>query len=134
MVTTIFNTSCINTYTHRNKPKRTLTFDRTIAPKRKTLTPTKLHFQTSKQDSLKAFGFRENVPTKSNYIPQLPIDNSAQINIRQMKLFDTNEYKGDKLTTLTSNHIRIFYMNINGLELGKGGHSLLQLCLTLKEK
>ena len=25
-------------------------------------------------------------------------------------------------------------MNINGLELGKGGHSLLQLCLTLKEK
>ena len=25
-------------------------------------------------------------------------------------------------------------MNINGTELGKGGHSLLQLCLTLKEK
>ena len=25
-------------------------------------------------------------------------------------------------------------MNINGLKLGQGGHSLLQLCLTLKEK
>ena len=38
------------------------------------------------------------------------------------------------MNRLDPNHIRIFYMNINGLKLGQGGHSLLQLCITLKEK
>ena len=38
------------------------------------------------------------------------------------------------MTCPDPNHIRIFYMNINGLKLGQGGHSLLQLCITLKDK
>jgi len=54
--------------------------------------------------------------------------------IQLIEPFDTNEFKGDKMTRLDPNHIRIFYMNINGLKLGQGGHLLLQLCLTLKEK
>ena len=54
--------------------------------------------------------------------------------IHQIEIFDTNEFKGDKLTLLNPKHIRIFYMNINGLKIGKGGHSLLQLWLTLKKK
>ena len=97
------------------------------------MTPTKLQFQTTKQDTLKACGFREKVPTNSHHIPHLPIDSPTQTNIHPIKLFDTNESKGDKLTTLNPNHIEIFYMSINGLELGKGGHSLLQICLTIKE-
>ena len=51
-----------------------------------------------------------------------------------MTPFDTNASKGDTLNILNLNHIRIFYMKINGLELGKGGHSLLQQFLTLQEK
>ena len=73
-------------------------------------------------------------PSQSHHIPQLPIDKTTQTTIHQIELFDTNEFKGEKLTLLNPNHIRIFYMHINGLELGKGGHILLQLCLTLKEK
>ena len=57
-----------------------------------------------------------------------------QPSIQQIGPFDTNEFKVDELTWIDLNHIRIFYMNINGLKLGQGGHSLLQLCLTLKEK
>ena len=87
---TITNTSRLNAYTHNNKPKRTLTFDRTIAPKRETLTPTMIQFPTTKQDSLKSFGFCEKVPTNSHHIPQLPIDKTTQTNIHQIKPFDTN--------------------------------------------
>ena len=54
--------------------------------------------------------------------------------IQHIESFDTNEFKGDELTWLDQNHIRIFYMNMNGLKLGQGGHSLLQLCLSVKEK
>ena len=44
-----------------------------------------------------------------------------QLPIHQKEPFDTNEFKGDKLILLDPNHIRIFYMNINGLKLGQGG-------------
>ena len=54
--------------------------------------------------------------------------------IQHIEPIDTNEFKGDKMTCIDPNHIRIVYMNINGLNLGQGGHLLLQLCLTLKEK
>ena len=64
----------------------------------------------------------------------IPIDKTMQPSIQDIETFDTNEFKDDKLILLDPNHIRIFYMNINGLKLGQGGHSLLQLCLTLKEK
>ena len=69
-----------------------------------------------------------------NQIPQKSTDNTTQTKIQNQTPFDTTESKGDSLNILDPNHIRIFYMNINGLELGKGGHSLLQLCLTLKDK
>ena len=111
-----------------------MTFDRTITPKRKPITPNKIIFQTTKQDSLKAFGFREKPQTKPNQLPQQPTHNTTQTKIQDLKPFDTNESKGDTLNILNPNHIRIFYMNINGIELGKGGHSLLQLCVTLKSK
>ena len=98
------------------------------------ITPTKIYFQTNKQDSLKSFGFREKIQTKPNQIPQQPTDNTIQTKIQNLPPFDKTESKEDSQNILNSNHIRIFFMNINELELGKGGHSLLQLCLTLKEK
>ena len=82
----ITNTSRLNSYTHNNKPKRALNFDRTIAPKRKTLTPIKLYAQTTKQDSLTAF-FRAKVPTPSHHIPVLPIDKITQPPIYQIEFF-----------------------------------------------
>ena len=130
----VSNTSWLNAYTNNNTTKRTSTFDRKIDPKRKSTTPTKIHFQTTKQDSLKSFGLREKIQTKANQLPQQPTDNTAQSKIQNLTPFDTNESKGDTLNILNPNHIRIFYMNINELELGKRGHWLLQLCLTLKEK
>ena len=81
-----------------------------------------------------AFGFREKISTKLNHILQLLIDTTTQSKTQQLKPLNTNESKGDKLITLNPNHIQMFYMNINGLELGKGGDSMLQLHLTYKEK
>ena len=130
----ISNTSRINAYTQNNKTKRRLTFDRTITPKRKISTPTKPHVFTAKKDSLTAFGFRAKVTTRSNHIHQPPLHSTLQPPIQHIEPFDTNEFKGDKMTRIDPNHITIFYMNINGLKLGQGGLSLLQLCLTLKEK
>ena len=130
----ISNTSRITAYIHNNKPKRTLTLDRTIPSKRKILTPTKLHVLTTKQDSLTAFRFRAKVTTPSHNINAIPIDKTRQHLIQDIKPFDTNEFKGDKLILLDPNHIRIFYINSNGIKLGQGGNSLLQLSLTLKEK
>ena len=111
-----------------------MTFDRTITPKRKILTPTKIHILTTKQDSLTTFGFWAKVTTPSNNINAIPIDKTMQPPIQHIEPFDTNEFKGNKLIFLDPNHIRIFYMNSNGLKLGQGGHSLLQLCLALEEK
>ena len=130
----ISNTSRLNAYTNNTTTKRTLTFDRTISPKRKVITPTKIHFQTIKQDSLISFGFREKIQTKPNQLPHQPTNNTTQSKIQNLTPFDTKESKGDTLDILNPNHIRTFYIDINGLELGKGRHSLLQLCLTLKEK
>ena len=50
------------------------------------------------------------------------------------KITITNEFKGDRLTTLNLNHIRIVYINIIGLDIGIGDHFLLKLCQTLQEK
>ena len=38
-----------------------------------------------------------------------------------------NEYKGNKLTQFNPEHIRLFYININGVDTGKGKHTLVQL-------
>ena len=86
------------------------------------------------QDSQTAFGFSAKIAPPLNHFQYPPIDSTLQQPIQHNTPFDTNEFKGDKIQCLDPNHIRIFYMNINGLKLGRGGHSLLQLCLTLKEK
>ena len=56
---TIAKTSRLNTYTNKKKSTRQLNYDRTITPKRKFTTPIKTKPQSTKQDTLKSFGFRE---------------------------------------------------------------------------
>ena len=98
------------------------------------LKPTKPRVFTTKQDRLTAFGFQAKVATPLTNSQQPPLHKTLQPPIQHIEPFDTNEFKGDKMNRLDPNHIRIFYMNINGLKLGQGGHSLLQLYITLKEK
>ena len=45
-----------------------------------------------------------------------------------------NERQGDIMTTKCKEHVRLFYININVLDLSKKGHSWLQLCLSFEEK
>ena len=121
------NNSRINLYTQTNQTRKILTVDRTITPKRKILTPTKPRLLTTKQDDLTAFGFRAKIATPSPKNQQPQLSNTLQTPIQKIEPFATNEFKGDRMNKHDPNHIRIFYMNINGLKLGQGGHSLLQL-------
>ena len=58
----------------------------------------------------------------------------SQTYLTPTKELKENEPKGDITITNYEDYIRIFYININGLDLSKKGHSWLQLCLSLEEK
>ena len=60
--------------------------------------------------------------------------NTIQATLESLQESQRNEYFGDKLTTKTNENLRITSLNINGLDFGKGEHSLLQLCLNLQDK
>ena len=51
-----------------------------------------------------------------------------------IKELKDNEPQGDIMIQKSEDFIRIFYININGLDLSKKGHSWLQLCQSLEEK
>ena len=101
----ISNNYRLKIYTNNNTTKRTLTFDRTTDQKKKSITPTKINFQTTKQDNLKSFGFREKTQNKSNQILQQSTDNTTQTKIQHLTPFDTTESKGDSLNILNTNLI-----------------------------
>ena len=60
--------------------------------------------------------------------------NTIQAILESFQESQRNEYFGDKLTTKPNENLRIVSLNINGIDLGKGEHSLLQLCLNLQDK
>ena len=60
--------------------------------------------------------------------------NTIRATLHSTQESQRNDYFGDKLTTKPTEHLRIISLNINGLDLGKGEHSLLQLCLNLQDK
>ena len=60
--------------------------------------------------------------------------NTIQATLKSTQESQRNEYFGDKLTTKPNENLRIISLNINGLDLGKGEHSLLQLCLNLQDR
>ena len=61
-------------------------------------------------------------------------ENTIQITLDSLQESQKNEYFGDRLTTKPTENLRIISLNINGLDLGKDDHSLLQLCLNLQDK
>ena len=80
---------------------------------------------------LQKFGFKGKATTsKQKYSSEPKQDTQMEINIE----ITNNTSYGDKLNTIHPNSLRIFYININGMDIGKSDHSLLQLCQTLKSK
>ena len=80
---------------------------------------------------LQKFGFKGKATTsKQKYSSEPKQDTQMEINTE----ITNNTSHGDKLNTIHPNSLRIFYININGMDIGKSDHSLLQLCQTLKSK
>ena len=61
-------------------------------------------------------------------------ENTIQATLECLQESQKNNYIGDKLTTKPNENLRVISLNINGLDLGKGKNSLLQLCLNLQDK
>ena len=51
--------------------------------------------------------------------------NTIQVTLESLQESQRNEYFGDKITTKPNENLRIISLNISGLDLGKGEHSLL---------
>ena len=62
------------------------------------------------------------------------IETTIQPILESLQKSQRNDYFGDKLSTKPIENLRIIYLNINGLDLGKGEHFLLQLCSNLQDK
>ena len=84
---------------------------------------------------MNAFGFKK--VTKVNDHQQDILknnENTIRPTVESLQETQRNEYFGDKLTIKPTENLRIISLNINGLDLGKGENSLLQLCLNLQDK
>ena len=72
------------------------------------------------------FGFKRD---QKVHDPQKDIfttnGNTIQTTLENLQESQRNEYFGDKITTKPNENLRIISLNINGLDLGKGEHSLL---------
>ena len=96
---------------------------------------TNMHKSTKnkpQQQRLQTFGCRRKLSNWTE-LKQQQNNNSIQKSLNNTKVLKDNNYQGDKLTQLISKHIRIFYININGTDSGRGDHTLIQLCQHLKE-
>ena len=67
-------------------------------------------------------------------IHPLELNNYTQLDINQKIKLESNEYKGDILNPIEVGSFRIYYININGIDLDLGEYSLLQVCKTLNKK
>ena len=77
---------------------------------------------------LQKFGFKGKANiSKQKYSSAPKQDIQMEINT---EITDKTSHE-DKLYTSHPNSLRIFYININGMDLGKSDHSLLQLCQTI---
>ena len=84
------------------------------------------------QKGLQTFGFKYTSKNQSQSTKRQQT-NSIQASIHSTTKLTENTYKGDKLTKLNSSHIRLFYINSNGIDSGRGDHTLIQLCQHLKK-
>ena len=58
---------------------------------------------------------------------------STQQIIYHTNEIQTNDYRGECLPKLIKNNIKIYYMNINGIDLRNGYHTMLKLCHSLNK-
>ena len=81
------------------------------------------------------FGFKQ-VTKVNNHQQEISKtnENTIQPTLESLQKTQRNKYFGDKLTIKPTENLRIISLNINGLDLGKGEHSPLQLCLNLQDK
>ena len=84
------------------------------------------------QHGLETFGFKYTSKNQTKSTQQQQ-NKPIQTSIDNTTTLTKNTHKGDKLTKLNPNHIRLFYININGTDSGRGDHTLIQLCQRLKE-
>ena len=87
------------------------------------------------QKKMTGFGLKcaKNIHTHQKDIFTIN-ENTIQPTLERLQESQKNEYFGDRLTTKPNENLRILSLNINGLGLGKGKHSLLQVCLNLQDK
>ena len=89
----------------------------------------------SKQQKMTGFGFKSS---QKFHDPQKDIfttnGNTIQSTLESLQESQRNDYFGNKLNIKPSESLRIISLNINGLDLDKGEHSLLQPCLSLQDK
>ena len=86
----------------------------------------KQKIKCTKQNTLKKYGFNQKIAkiiTPRNKEEK----ETMQTQLDTTNIHYDNIFKGDKISTLTKDCIRIFYLNINGINLKKGAHSLMQL-------
>ena len=86
----------------------------------------------SKQNMLKQFGFKQTI-TKIIAPKTKETNEIVQTQIDSTNIHHNNTFKGNKISTLDKDCIRIFYLNINGINFKKEAHLLVQLYLNLKE-
>ena len=92
-----------------------------------------LNPQTIKQKNqllLNTFEVKHIKVMKKTVLNKTPI--YAQRTLEEPPL-TINDYQRDNPKDFNQKDIRIFYININGLDIGNDNHSLLQLCNTLKK-
>ena len=88
-----------------------------------------------KQQKMTGFGFKYDQKAHDSQKDIFTTNgNTIQTTLKSTQESQRNEYFGDKLTTKPNGNLRIISLNINGLDLGKGEHSLLQLCPNLQDK
>ena len=93
--------------------------DATILTPRKRITSINLQKDT-KQKEFKKYLFNHQFKINHNNVKNQIKFNQIQTIVSKPRQMQKNNYKGDKLTELKSNHIRLFYININGIEWGTG--------------
>ena len=89
--------------------------------------------KNTKQKTLESHGFKNiiKVRVKSN---QSINKSYSQTYLPPTKEIKDNEPQREIMTTKCEQYVRLLYININGLNVSKKGHSWLQLCLSLEEK
>ena len=89
--------------------------------------------KSTKQNTLESHRFKNIIKLKvqsKNNINK----NYIQTYLPPIKELKDNAPQGDIMIHKHEDHIRLLYININGLDLSKKGHSWLQLCQSLEEK